>query len=113
MPDWVNSKYVGGVGEVTLLTPIKKGLVPGELRTYEQRLHAELLSVQQRIEKGFPTPVARLPTIHFARWLLLRPAQYLYCDKDQLYCGGKDGVIFIGMTERHPTAKKSKSISIL
>ena len=108
MPDWVDSKYVGGVGEVTLLTPIKKGLVPGELRTYEQRLHAELQSVQQRIEKGFPTPVARLPTIHFARWLLLRPAQYLYSDKDQLYCGGKDGAILYWNDGTAPNGKKVK-----
>jgi hypothetical protein len=61
MLDWVKSKYAGGVGEVTLFTPIKKGLVPGELRTYEQRLYAELQSVQQRLDKGFPTPIGRLP----------------------------------------------------
>jgi hypothetical protein len=96
MLDWVKSKYAGGVGEVTLFTPIKKGLVPGELRTYEQRLYAELQSVQQRLDKGFPTPIGRLPTIHFARWLILRPAQYLYRDKDQLYCGGQDGEMLFG-----------------
>jgi hypothetical protein len=86
MPNWVTSKSVGGVSEVTLLTPIKKGLVPGELRTYEQRLDTELQLVQQRIDQGVPTPIGHLPTIHFARWLILRPIQYLYCDKGQLYC---------------------------
>jgi len=82
---WVTSKSVGGVSEVTLLTPIKKGLVPGELRTYEQRLDTELQLVQQRIDQGIPTPVGHLPTIHFARWLILRPNQYLCRDKDHLY----------------------------
>jgi hypothetical protein len=86
MPNWVTSKSVGGVSEVTLLTPIKKGLVPGELRTYEERLDTELQLVQQRIDQGIPTPIGHLPTIHFARWLILRPIQYLYCDKEQLYC---------------------------
>jgi hypothetical protein len=81
MPNWVTSKIVGGVSEVTLFTPIKKGLVPGELRTYEQRLETELQLVQQRIDQGTPTPIGHLPTIHFARWLILRPTQYLYCDK--------------------------------
>ena len=89
MVDWVTSKSVGGVSEVTLLTPIKKGLIPGELRTYVERLDAELQLVQQRIDQGIPTPVGHLPTIHFARWLILRPNQYLYCDKDYLYCDGK------------------------
>jgi hypothetical protein len=88
MLKWVTSKSVGGVGEVTLFTPIKKGLVPGQLLTYEQRLYVELQRVQQRVDQGIPTPVGHLPTIHFARWLILRPDQYLYCDKDQLYCDG-------------------------
>jgi hypothetical protein len=81
MPNWVTSKTVGGVSEVTLFTPIRKGLVPGELRTFEQRLEADLQLVQQRIDQGTPTPIGHLPTIHFARWLILRPTQYLYCDK--------------------------------
>jgi hypothetical protein len=87
---WVESKMVGGVSEVTLLTPIKKGLVPGEGWTYEQRLHAELNSIQKRVIEGYPTPIHRVPTIHFARWLILRPQQYLYCDvKDGRLPGGE------------------------
>src|SRR6185436_8570170 len=80
MPKWVDSKMVGGVSEITLLTPIKKGNVPNERRTFEQRLHDGLRSVQDRIEGGYPTPIGRIPTIHFARWLILRPDQYLFCD---------------------------------
>src|SRR5579864_1755603 len=80
MAHWVDSKLVGGVSEVTLLTPIKQGTVPGETRTYEQRLTEELASVQRRIAAGVPTPVGRMPTIHFARWLILLPGHYLYPD---------------------------------
>jgi hypothetical protein len=53
------------------------GLVPGERRTYEQRLFSALESVQRRLLQHLPTPISRAPTIHFARWLILRPGQYL------------------------------------
>jgi hypothetical protein len=68
---------VGRVSEVTLLTPVRPGLVPGEGRTYEQRLASALDSVQRRVDRGIPTPIGVMPTIHFARWLILRPRQYL------------------------------------
>jgi hypothetical protein len=84
MAKWIESKSVGGVSEVTLLTPIKRGLVPGELRSYEQRLADQLHSVQGLIERGYPTAVSRLPTIHFARWVIVRPEQYLYYDTDKV-----------------------------
>jgi hypothetical protein len=74
---WAEAKMVGGVSEVTLLTPIRPGPIPGEGRSYEQRLRQELASVQQRVARGMPTPVGRISTIHFARWLILRPEQYL------------------------------------
>jgi hypothetical protein len=63
--------------EVTLFTPIRQGLIAGEGRTYEQRLAGALESVQQRVLDRIPTPIGVMPTIHFARWLILRPAQYL------------------------------------
>jgi hypothetical protein len=109
MPKWVTSKSVGGVSEVTLLTPIKKGLIPGELRTYEQRLEAELQLVQQRIDQGVPTPIGHLPTIHFARWLILRPIQYLYCDKGQLYC---DGEFTLRSQDRTPTDADARKVEV-
>lgn len=74
---WADAKMVGGVSEVTLLTPITPGPIPGEARTYEQRLRQELASVQQRVALGMPTPIGRVSAIHFARWLILRPEQYL------------------------------------
>jgi hypothetical protein len=84
---WVDSKVVGGVSELTLLTPIKQGAVPGESRIYEQRLADELESVQRRIDAGRPTPIMRIPTIHFARWLILVPGHYLHYDPDAVVVG--------------------------
>ena len=75
--EWAKSKTVGRMTEVTLFTPIRQGFIPGEGRTYEQRLAGALESVQQRVLDGVPTPIGVMPTIHFARWLILRPAQYL------------------------------------
>lgn len=100
--EWAASKTLGRVTEVTLLTPIRPGLVPGEGRTYEQRLAAAVDSVQRRLEQGTPTPISKMPTIHFARWLILRPKQYLqYCDQPPpddakcrswlLFCASFDG----------------------
>jgi hypothetical protein len=78
---WVDSKTIGGVTEVTLLTPIKQGTVPGETRSYEQRLNDELKSLCDRVVAGIPNPVMQVPTIHFGRWLIVVPAQYLYFDR--------------------------------
>ena len=66
---------VGGVTELTLFTPIKLGPIPGERRTYEERLRQELASVQRRVDMKLNTPISIIPTIHFARWLILRPEQ--------------------------------------
>jgi hypothetical protein len=80
--DWVASKCVGGVSEITLLTPVRRGTIPGEARTYEQRLFDQLRSLQLRIDQGVPTPIGRIPSIHFARWLILTPNHYLFYDAD-------------------------------
>jgi hypothetical protein len=74
---WAQSKFVGGVTELVLLTPITPGPIPGERRTYEERLRAELGSIQRRVDRGLNTPISIIPTIHFAGWLILRPEQYL------------------------------------
>lgn len=87
MANWVDSKTVGGVTELTLLTPIKRGLIPGETRTYEQRLAEHLTSVQRRIEENMANPIGRLAMIHFARWQILLPEHYLHYDKDQTVPG--------------------------
>ncbi|HEY1245110.1 MAG TPA: hypothetical protein VGF29_09800 [Hyphomicrobiaceae bacterium] len=74
---WAQSKFVGGVTELVLLTPITPGPIPGERRTYEERLRSELGSIQRRVDRGLNTPISIIPTIHFAGWLILRPEQYL------------------------------------
>ncbi len=71
MAKWVESKNVGGVSEVTLLTPIKKGFIPGEGRTYEQRLHQALTLTQERIwipEEGSPTAQPTWRTTRQSSW---------------------------------------------
>ena len=80
MADWVDSKTIGGVSELTLFTPIRQGIIPGETRSYEQRLTDELRELSERVEAGRANPILRIPTIHFARWLILVPGQYLYQD---------------------------------
>jgi hypothetical protein len=75
--EWARSTTIGRATEVTLFTPITPGLIPGEGRTYEQRLASALDSVQRRVLRHVPTPIGVMPTIHFARWLILRPGQYL------------------------------------
>lgn len=97
MDVWVDSKFVGGVSELTLFTPIKRGFVVHrddagrevrEARTYEQRLHDHLRSVQKRIDEGILTSVSRIATIHFARWQILLPAHYLHYDRKKVEAAG-------------------------
>lgn len=83
MAKWVDSKTIGGVSELTLLTPIRQGIIPGETRSYEQRLNDELTDLCRRVAAGVPNPIMRISTIHFARWLIVVPAQYLSMDMTQ------------------------------
>lgn len=71
------SKINGSVSEVVLKTPIKLGRIPNERRSYEERLRSVLQNIQERSAKGTPTPVTTIPTIHFARWFIIRPENYL------------------------------------
>ena len=59
------------------MTPIRRGLIPGEIRTYEERLRYALKSLKDRAANGIPTPIGQIPTIHYARWFIIRPEQYL------------------------------------
>lgn len=87
------SKINGGVTEVALMTPIKRGRVPGERRTYEERLRSVLSSIQGRAAQGILTEVNQIPTIHFARWIVVRPENYLlYSSQNPApNCESKDG----------------------
>jgi hypothetical protein len=75
--EWAESKGFGVVNELTLLTPIKPGRIPGEKRTYEERLRDYLASLHQREVAGIPAFVRPITDIHFARWVIIRPEQYL------------------------------------
>lgn len=77
MYPWAASIVRGRVTEVTVLTPIKRGFIPGEYRTYEERLRSLLTSLNERANAGVPTPISAIATIHFARWFIIRPEQYL------------------------------------
>ena len=72
-----NTLNLRGVSELSVLSPIKHGMIPGEIRTYEERLQRVLKSLRDRAANGVPTPIGQIPTIHFARWLIIRPEQYL------------------------------------
>ena len=65
------SKTIGNVSEVTIATPIKQGLVAGELRTYRKRLCDLLAGFQWRIDARIETPPSLLGSIHFARWFII------------------------------------------
>src|SRR5262245_26306633 len=69
------SKTVGMSSEVTLLTPIRKGRIEGEYRTYRMRLKEVLDGLQNREAKGIPTPISCLDQIHFARWVIVDQPQ--------------------------------------
>jgi hypothetical protein len=80
---WVRSKTVGQVSEIAVMAPIRKGRIPNERRTYEERLRAAIANLQGRVEGGIPTELDKIRTIHFGRMLIIRPEQYLvYSDVD-------------------------------
>jgi len=70
MPHIQDSRYLGGVNEITIITTIKKGRTPEGVMTYKQRLQSVLDSVLNRELKGIPTPIRLVQTIHFARWVI-------------------------------------------
>jgi hypothetical protein len=72
---WARSLFASGASEFLLLSPIRLGRIPGERRTYLQRVKDTLALIASRSEAGFPTPLTTIPTIHFARWALIHPAQ--------------------------------------
>lgn len=74
---WALSKSVGGVTEIAVLVPVRKGLVPGERRTYEERLRAAIDNLADRHRKGLPIELNRISAIHFGRMIIIRPEQYL------------------------------------
>jgi hypothetical protein len=74
---WATSQQVGGVSEIAVLAPIRKGIVPGERRTFEDRLRAAIANLAKRHQQGIPTELDRVSSIHFGRMIIIRPEQYL------------------------------------
>lgn len=79
--DFATSKTLGGVTEIAVLAPIRPGRIPGERRTYEERLRFIISTLQKRVEQGIPTELDRISKIHFGRMIIIRPEQYLVYSK--------------------------------
>jgi hypothetical protein len=79
---WATSQQVGGVSELAVLAPIRKGIVPGERRTYEERLRATIANLAKRHQQGIPTELDKVSTIHFGRMIIIRPEQYLFLSRN-------------------------------
>ena len=79
--NWATSKSVGGITEIAVFAPVKKGCVPGERRTYEERLLSVIENLENRHRQGLPTELGRIPAIHFGRLIIIRPEQYLLYSK--------------------------------
>jgi hypothetical protein len=74
---WAESKSVGGVTEVAVLAPLRKGRVPGERRTYEERARTLIATIETLVRQGLPTLLDPVATIHFGEIIVIRPEQYL------------------------------------
>ncbi len=72
------SKALGNTTEIAVLAPIRLGRVPGERRTFEERLEFVIRNIQNRAERGIPTLLNQIQTIHFGRLIILRPEHYLH-----------------------------------
>jgi hypothetical protein len=79
--NWANSKTIGGVSEIAVLAPIRRGRIPGERRTYEERLRFVIANLAGRVQQGIPNELDRIQTIHFGRMIIIRPEQYLVYSK--------------------------------
>ena len=50
--NWVESRSIGQVSEIAVLAPIKLGRVPGERRTYEERLRSAIDNLTAGFSRG-------------------------------------------------------------
>ena len=74
---WAKSRRLGGVSEVAVLAPIRKGRVPGERRTYEERARTLIATIEATAQPGIPTELDAVTTFHFGEIIVIRPEQYL------------------------------------
>ena len=75
------SRSVGLLSEVAVLSPIRKGRVPGERRTYEERARTLIATIENRVQQGIPHELDAVTTIHFGEIIVIRPEQYLVYSK--------------------------------
>ena len=103
---WANSRSVGGVTEVAVLAPIRKGRVPGERRTYEERARTLIATIESRALQGVPTELDPVTTIHFGEIIVIRPEQYLtYSNVNGVsYAPDPDGAVPLEIDDYQPTA---------
>lgn len=80
--NWARSASIGGVSEIAVLAPIRRGCPPGDRRTYEQVARAAIGNLAARHAQGLPTELGKLSTIHFGRIIVLRPEHYLTFSAD-------------------------------
>lgn len=76
-PDPPRALSIGKTSEVSALTPIKRGRVPDERRTYEERLRFVVSTLANKLENGIPSELAQVRSLHFGRITIIRPEQYL------------------------------------
>lgn len=75
--NWAGSRTTDGVSEIAVLAPIRRGTPPGERRTYEERARQMIASISERHAQGLPTGLGMVQAIHFGRFIIIRPEQYL------------------------------------
>jgi hypothetical protein len=75
------SRSVGLLSQVAVLSPIRKGRVPGERRTYEERVRTLIATIENRVQQGIPHELDAVTTIHFGEIIVIRPEQYLVYSK--------------------------------
>lgn len=81
-PPQASSRRLGGVTEIAVLVPVKRGLIPGECRSYEERLRGAISDLARRHAQHIPTELDRVSTIHFGRMIVLRPEQFRSASPD-------------------------------
>lgn len=85
MPDSSpRSKWHGGISELAVMLPIRRGRVPGQRVTYEERARTVVGTLSAMAEQGLPTPFNKIPSLHFGRVMIIRPEQYLRLSKIDL-----------------------------
>jgi hypothetical protein len=107
---WANSKSVGGITEVAVMSPIKKGRVPNERRTYEERARTLIATIDKRAQQGIPTELDAVSTIHFGEIIVVRPEQYLvYSEVHRVrYEPSPDGAIPLAIDDYQPITSAAR-----